>query len=387
MMQKFFRATAEKPQADDNGRVIRYEFSSSAVARDNHTINTAGWDLVNYLRNPVFLWAHDSSALPIGRVVNIGVSGDRLMGDVEYAEADIYPFADTVYRMVKANLLNAVSVSWNPIEYRFSQDKGRAGGIDFLKQELLEVSQVPVPAMPSALVTARGLGIDTGPMHQWLERALDSGGFAMVRRRELEEIRRAARMPSAGKPRRGAAKKRGLYDVCQLAYLVAELGYLQSESAWEEEWEEDDSDVPAQLLAALKMLGETLVNMAAEEVGEMLSALGGAEEMMIVEAPETLVAAAASDGSRTLLRMEAALRKRGREARDPIKLIEGFIRAGKVLSAANEETLRAAHGQISDACDMIMGVCEAAASGPDDETERRLREAEALKRKYGLTNE
>jgi hypothetical protein len=304
-------------------------------------------------------------------MVDIGASGDRLMGNVEYPTADLYPFGDMVYRMVRAKLLNAVSVSWNPIEYRFSQDKGRAGGIDFLKQELLEVSQVTVPAMPSALVTARGLGIDTGPMHEWLERALDTGGFVMVRRKELEEMRRAAKMPSIGKPKRTGvgtprAKKRGLYDVCQLAYLVAELGYLQSESSWEEEWEEDDSDVPAKLLAALKMLGETLIAMAAEEVGELLAALGAAEEVVIVEAPETLVAAAKTDAARMLLRMEGVLRKRKAAAGDPVKLIEGFIRAGKVLSAANEETLRAAHGQISDACDMIMGVCEAAAGTPDD---------------------
>src|SRR5260370_23657477 len=96
---------------------------SEQVARDGHTIATAGWELGNYLKTPVVLFAHDSSQLPIGRMVELGAIGDRLMGSVEYPEPDVYPFADTVYRLVKGGYLNAVSVGWLPLDWKFSQDR------------------------------------------------------------------------------------------------------------------------------------------------------------------------------------------------------------------------------------------------------------------------
>ena len=370
---KYLRANAQTPDINDNGRIIRYVFSDSSVARDNHTISTGGWDLKNFMTNPVFLWAHDSGALPIGRVVDIGAVGDRLMGTVEYLERDLYPFADTVYQLVRGGFLNAVSVSWEPLEYKFSQDKGRAGGIDFLRQELLEVSQVPVPCLPGALATARASGIDTGPMHEWLERALDTGGLAMVSRSELENLRRAAKMSSITPPKRNAAapKKRGLYDVSWLAQIVNDLGYAVAEARWETEYEGDNSPVPGQLLESLKLLGAALVAMTQEEVAELLAGLGGGEMPLLAgdEAQAVYVAAAKTPAQRLLRGLEVAARKRAATPADNIKLVEQFIRAGRVLSADNEATLRAAHGQISDAADAILALCDGAGGTEDDDTD------------------
>ncbi len=83
-MTKYFRASTAAPENDDNGRIIRYQFSDDSVARDNHTIATSGWVLDNFVRNPVFLFAHDANALPIGRVVDVGGRAGKLMGNVEY---------------------------------------------------------------------------------------------------------------------------------------------------------------------------------------------------------------------------------------------------------------------------------------------------------------
>lgn len=190
------RAFTAAPQpAADGSRIIHYTFSDESVARDGHTISTAGWQLDAFLVNPVFLWAHQADQPPIGRVVEISRSAGVLRGSVEYVDPDISPFADSIYRMVKGGFLNATSVSWMPLEWRYSTDKTRMGGIDFLRQELLEISQAPVPALPSALVTARAAGIDTAPIFAWAERLLDSGGLIAVPRAQLEELRRAAKMP------------------------------------------------------------------------------------------------------------------------------------------------------------------------------------------------
>lgn len=187
-----WRATTAAPEIGSNGRTVRFVLSDPSLGRDGHTIAANAWVVDNYLRNPVFLWAHDSGEPPIGRVVELGTVGDRLMGTVEYADADISPFADMIYRMVRGGYLNATSAGWLPLEWRFSQDKGRVGGIDFIRVEALEFSQVPVPALPTALVAARGAGIDTGPMRAWAERVLDLGGG---HRTDLKEVRAAATMP------------------------------------------------------------------------------------------------------------------------------------------------------------------------------------------------
>ncbi len=180
----------------DNGdRTISYIFSDASVARDEHTIANDGWELGNFLANPVFLWCHDSSAPPIGKAVDVAKSPAALRGTIEYAERDVYPFADTIFRLTKGGFLNAVSVSWAPIEWTRSTDRNRPGGIDFKRQELLEISAVPVPTLPTALATARAAGIDTSPLYEWAERILDGApGGLVFPRKELEALRREAKI-------------------------------------------------------------------------------------------------------------------------------------------------------------------------------------------------
>jgi HK97 family phage prohead protease len=135
-------------------RKMSFTISTAAVDRDGDTIDPKGWDLKNYQKNPVVLWAHDYSQLPVGKAINITSTADGLKADVEFPPLGTYPFADTVHDMVKAGFLNATSVGFAPIEH--AQAKGRERGYDFSKQELLEFSIVPVPSNPEALAQ-RGL--------------------------------------------------------------------------------------------------------------------------------------------------------------------------------------------------------------------------------------
>ena len=179
-------------------RCIRYSFSDATVGRDMHTIQPEAWITDNFEANPVFLWAHQDDELPVGRVENLATQAGRLIGQVRYAE---HPFADAVYQMVKGGFLNATSTGWLPLEWRAANDRKRPGGLDFTRVELLEISQVPVPALPTALVTARKSGIDTRPLYDWAERLLDHGDFAVIGKRELEALRKAARMPKTRETR------------------------------------------------------------------------------------------------------------------------------------------------------------------------------------------
>jgi len=66
-------------------------------------------------------------------------------------------------------------------------------------------------------------------------------------------------------------KIKGLYQVANLAALLNELGYLGDVVEWEAAYEEDGSQVPAMLDAALRQLGEALIAMTIEEVAEMFA--------------------------------------------------------------------------------------------------------------------
>jgi hypothetical protein len=196
------RRTLGRMAGTGSDRKIPYILSDGSVARDNNMIATKGWQLKAYLLNNVVLLGHDVNSFPIGRGVDIRIEGDQLLGAIDYTPADLNPVGDCCFRMVKGGFMHAVSVSWNPLTWKYSTDRSRQGGIDFLTQELLEFSQVVVPALATALATARSAGIDTRPIFAWAEHALDLGRNVGVSRAELEAARRAARMPAHAPARR-----------------------------------------------------------------------------------------------------------------------------------------------------------------------------------------
>src|SRR5260221_462575 len=160
--------------AIEGTRKIPFVISDGSVGRDNLTLATSGWVLDAYRTNPVVLFAHDSRnvASVIGRMDNIRTVGDQLIGDVDFMPAELNPVAETVFQMVKARFLNAGSTGFRALDGRPTTDRNRPGGYDITRQELMEYSIVPVPALPSALALARGAGIDTAPMVRWAEQLI-----------------------------------------------------------------------------------------------------------------------------------------------------------------------------------------------------------------------
>jgi HK97 family phage prohead protease len=176
-----------------------------------------------------------------------------------------------------------------------------------------------------------------------------------------------------------ARRIKSLSHVAWLAQLLSELGWLEESVEWEAQIEEDGSDVPARLLEAMKALGQVLLDMTAEEVAELLD--------------DDQADAEDDDLAGTILPMAAALKS--------VRAV--IVKAGKVLSAANEKKLRTAHEHVKSA----MGLCEEAcghvmdvigqndpnfdegdepsdASGAEAAA-RRAREAGAIKLKHTLT--
>src|SRR3989304_1508207 len=141
MAKQFTKALVTKVNDDFT---LEVAIASTPIKdRQGEVIKPTAWRLDNFKRNPVLQWAHDYSLPPIGKVVQIGVEGDRLLFKPQFA-AHIDPFAEKIWRMFKEGYLNAFSVGFQPL---MSKE-----GDSWTDVELLEISAVPVPANPDALV-------------------------------------------------------------------------------------------------------------------------------------------------------------------------------------------------------------------------------------------
>lgn len=146
----YVRAYCERAEdAETEGGPMRFTASTEGVARDGLVISADGWKLENYRKNPVVLWAHDylGRNLPIGRAVNVEVDGKRLVADVMFDPAD--EFARAVERKYRTGYLSAVSVGWETRQI----EPGKGNGANKVTEaELLDISAVPVPGDPDALM-------------------------------------------------------------------------------------------------------------------------------------------------------------------------------------------------------------------------------------------
>ncbi|HSR74977.1 MAG TPA: hypothetical protein VLN57_00195 [Xanthobacteraceae bacterium] len=142
-------------------RTLRFVLSTGTVDRDLDMIDPAGWRLDHYLKNPVVLWAHQATLLPIGKAITTGNTDGRLTSAVQFLPSEGYgaasEFADSVYKLARDGYLAATSVGFRPIRWDFSADKDRGGdnwfpGIDYHEQELVEFSICTVPSNPDALI-------------------------------------------------------------------------------------------------------------------------------------------------------------------------------------------------------------------------------------------
>ncbi len=155
-------------QVGDN--TLRFIISNGSLDRDHDTIASDGWELANYRKNPVVLWAHSHSSPPIGKANAILIEDDALIAEAEFTGPDLNAFGDMIFKLYQGGFMRAVSVGFMPLEWVWVDEQG---GFRFEKQELLEFSAVPVPANPEALLVARSSGIDTSAMKAWAEKLLD----------------------------------------------------------------------------------------------------------------------------------------------------------------------------------------------------------------------
>lgn len=118
--------------------------STQAQDRDGEVILQSGWDLNNYMQNPVLMLMHNYQEFPVGKVTEIGVKDGKLQFNAVFSNAT--EKAKEAYALVKEGVLSAFSVGFIPRNY---------DGNTITEAELLEISLVPVPANPQAVVLAK----------------------------------------------------------------------------------------------------------------------------------------------------------------------------------------------------------------------------------------
>ena len=173
VVEEFTEEEKALMKESNSSTMIKFIISTNGVDRDGDTIAVDGWNLKNFRKNPVVPWAHNYGEPPVARAIGTKVEGKDLVSKAMFTGKDLYPFGDMIGKMYRQKFLSAVSVGFNPSKFVFVEDSERKFGIDFLEQELLEYSAVPVPSNPEALIQARSKGIDIAPMKEYLEELLD----------------------------------------------------------------------------------------------------------------------------------------------------------------------------------------------------------------------
>ncbi|NLH62500.1 MAG: hypothetical protein GX452_13960 [Ignavibacteriales bacterium] len=126
--------------------------SSPAVDRDKEVILTTAWDMTNFLKNPVLVNSHDYKNVEniLGKFEKIWIDNDGLHGTARYFVGQGNPKADWAWALAK-NGIAAYSVGF--IEKKSEPGTNGIAKI-YTSVELLEISQVVVPANPEAIISS-----------------------------------------------------------------------------------------------------------------------------------------------------------------------------------------------------------------------------------------
>lgn len=196
-LPKEVREAAVDAPADGLGdTVTKFRISNKRVDSYDSTIAPEGWELADFRANPIVLFAHDSNDLPVGRDIGVHVrQGDdaALIGVTRFVSAELDAFGARVGNFVRAGILRATSVGFEPLEWEISdRDDGESWipAIDFTKTRLREYSIVPVPANADCLVDEERLasfGIQRRDVDSLIESAFE-GRIALASRADLEAV-------------------------------------------------------------------------------------------------------------------------------------------------------------------------------------------------------
>jgi hypothetical protein len=198
--------------------------SNSSLNSHGSRILTAGIHTAQFQRNPILLWAHNrpwrgttDEVLPIGRVENLRIDGDNLIGTPVFDEKDEFAlkikqkFEDGFLKMVSAGL-DVIETSDDPIYILPGQRRAT-----ITKSKLLEVSIVDIGANDDALTLYKDGKILN----------LAAGADSAV----VPEIQTTLEKDLNDNQMKTIAVKLGLPETATEAEILSKIGLLQTDAA------------------------------------------------------------------------------------------------------------------------------------------------------------
>lgn len=143
-----FGASFEAEKTKDLGEgVIEATISTSSVDHHGEVINQDGVDVSQY--HGTVLYGHDYEGLPIGKTLSMKKFKNKMTARFQLAVKE-YPFAATIYEMIKGGYLTDVSIGgmvakWSD-DYRTIEE-----------MIMKEFSVVPIGANSDAQITSKGI--------------------------------------------------------------------------------------------------------------------------------------------------------------------------------------------------------------------------------------
>lgn len=166
--QAFKDLIANTKAADESG-TFEVVITTENVDRMGEVIKSDGWELDNYMKNPVVLWAHDHKS-PIGVATSIERINNTLVAKGKFAPASASAKAQEIRQLYDLGVIKATSVGFI--------EKEREGNL-ITKAELLEFSFVSVPANPMCLSTLAKSSLNINEMI--------TKGFLSVKEEDVDE--------------------------------------------------------------------------------------------------------------------------------------------------------------------------------------------------------
>ncbi|MDC8450040.1 MAG: HK97 family phage prohead protease [Nitrospira sp.] len=151
MLNKHVYQTATATKIDRTSVLPSMVVSTAAVDRDGDRVVPTGGDFANYLRNPVLMWGHSRTDIPIGTVISLSADSSGVRIQWKWLEGDVQ--ADRVKNGWDQGVVRAASISFLPSK----SVRNEFGGHDHLEWELLEVSLVSVPCNAMAVRELKAL--------------------------------------------------------------------------------------------------------------------------------------------------------------------------------------------------------------------------------------
>ena len=150
-MQHRAYSLIEVKSVDEDQRVIRGIATTPSVDRMGDVVDPMGVKVASDI--PLFLY-HDSKQVvgraKFGRATKAGIPFEARIPQVK-EEGNLKARVDEAWQMVRYGLITAVSIGFNVINDAYEKIK-ETGGYLLKETEVLELSLVPIPAQPDAVI-------------------------------------------------------------------------------------------------------------------------------------------------------------------------------------------------------------------------------------------